>query len=325
MGNPDMPDSKSQHRKLIRLVRPYVLEKGEYPTWLQAEATADDEEANGAPPPSVPNGSGVPGSDETASSSGRKAMGDSPRVDGEPAGHRRPGGFARRTQRGKAVTRKWLSLAALRRGRATIGTIAVAASLAICTLVVLQYYRPGAHQVSQGTPPLTATPETTAHPRVHSSARRFTPILARTKPVESIAPATTTMPPRGNAAHSAAPAPAPAPSPSPTVQGSTVSTVSTVSVSYTVVQQWSDGWQGKYTIVNNGATAIDGWQLSTVLPGDVIDTTWAANFRTSGDILTMYPPSDQMTIAPGGSVVENFVAKGITTTPAGCVFNGAQC
>jgi len=98
-----------------------------------------------------------------------------------------------------------------------------------------------------------------------------------------------------------------------------------VSVSYTLVQQWDGGFQGQFAIVNNGNTAINGWQLSVVLPDDHIDTTWDASFRTNGDILIMNAPSYQMTIAPGASVKENFVAQGSTTSPADCTFDGAAC
>jgi hypothetical protein len=93
----------------------------------------------------------------------------------------------------------------------------------------------------------------------------------------------------------------------------------------TVVQQRDGGFQGQFTIVNNGSTAINGWQLSAVLPGDHIDTTWNATFQTNGDVLTMNPPSYQTTIPAGTSLQEHFVAQGSTISPAGCTFDGAAC
>jgi hypothetical protein len=92
-----------------------------------------------------------------------------------------------------------------------------------------------------------------------------------------------------------------------------------------VVQQWPGGFQGQFTIVNHGPTTIDGWELTAVLPGDLINTVWDATYRTVGNTLIMDPPSYQMTIAPGASLSEHFVAQGTTTSPAGCTFDGNAC
>jgi cellulase/cellobiase CelA1 len=139
------------------------------------------------------------------------------------------------------------------------------------------------------------------------------------------------------AATAAASTPAPSqparPTPSPSRPSSTRPTPSPpastppappppVNVSYTLVQHWPGGFQGEFTIVNNSAAAINGWQLSAVLPGDRIDTVWDASYHTSGDTLLLYPPSYQVTIPAGGTLTENFTANGNSTSPAGCTFNG---
>lgn len=77
--------------------------------------------------------------------------------------------------------------------------------------------------------------------------------------------------------------------------------------------------------MNHGTTAINGWELSVVLPGDRINTVWDAMYHTAGDTQIMDPPSYQMTIPPGGSLPEHFVAQGSTTSPAGCTFDGMAC
>jgi Cellulose binding domain len=92
-----------------------------------------------------------------------------------------------------------------------------------------------------------------------------------------------------------------------------------------VVQRWPGGFQGQFTIVNNGTAPINGWELRAALPFDRIDTVWDAVFHTVGDTLVLDPPSYQVTIAPGGSLTENFTARGNWTKPTSCTFNGAAC
>ena len=92
-----------------------------------------------------------------------------------------------------------------------------------------------------------------------------------------------------------------------------------------MVQQWWGGFQGQFTITNNGSKAIKGWELAVVLPNDDIESVWDALFHTDGDTLYLDPPSYQQTIAPGTSLTENFTANGDTTTPTSCTFNGSAC
>lgn len=99
----------------------------------------------------------------------------------------------------------------------------------------------------------------------------------------------------------------------------------TVSISYKLVQQLPHKFEGQFTIVNNGSTPIDGWQLSVVLPGDNVRAVWTGVFHTVGDTLYIDPPSSQPTIAPGQTLTEHFSAHGTTTTPTSCTFNGSPC
>jgi hypothetical protein len=92
-----------------------------------------------------------------------------------------------------------------------------------------------------------------------------------------------------------------------------------------VVQQWQGGFQGQFTIVNQGTAPINGWELRAVLPFDRIDSVWDAVYHVLGDTLVLDPPSYQTTIPPGGSLTENFTANGRWTKPIGCTFNGARC
>jgi hypothetical protein len=98
-----------------------------------------------------------------------------------------------------------------------------------------------------------------------------------------------------------------------------------VKVSYSVVRQHPNSFQGQFTIVNNGSTAITGWQLVVVLPGDRIRAVWDASFHTNGDTVYIDPPRSLRTIAPGATLIENLAAHGSTTAPTSCTFNGSAC
>jgi hypothetical protein len=52
-----------------------------------------------------------------------------------------------------------------------------------------------------------------------------------------------------------------------------------------------------------------------VLPGDRVESAWAASFRQTGDTLSLVPPVYQLTIPPGGRVTEHISASGTTVRP----------
>lgn len=129
---------------------------------------------------------------------------------------------------------------------------------------------------------------------------------------------------RASAARSPS-APPPSPSPSPTASASPTPTQVDASVTYTVDQRWPGGFQGHFTIVNNGTEALSGWALTATLPGDQIDSVWSANYSVDGNQLTLTAPDGQPAIAPGASQSAYFTASGSTVKPTGCVFNSQNC
>lgn len=94
---------------------------------------------------------------------------------------------------------------------------------------------------------------------------------------------------------------------------------------YTLVRSLPHKFDGKFTIVNNGTTPIDGWELAVVLPGDDVRSVSIGRFHTVGDTLYIDPSSSQPNIAPGQTITENFDARGPTTAPTSCTFNGSPC
>lgn len=117
----------------------------------------------------------------------------------------------------------------------------------------------------------------------------------------------------------------PSPSPTPTASPTPTPTLVDATVTYTVDQRWPGGFQGHFTIVNNGTTALSGWALIATLPGDQIDSVWSASYSVNGNQLTLTAPSGQPSIAPGASQSAYFTASGSTVQPTGCEFNSQAC
>jgi len=182
-----------------------------------------------------------------------------------------------------------------------------------CGMVSCSAALPGSTSASaapQGTPrgKLTARPAP-AHHRVTAAPTRS----------PSASPSA-----RAPAARSPSPTPPPA-SPTPTASASPTPTQVDATVTYTVDQRWPGGFQGHFTIVNNGTEALSGWVLTATLPGDQIDSVWSASYSVDGNQLTLTAPSDQPAIAPGASQSAYFTASGSTVQPTGCVFNSQTC
>lgn len=180
-----------------------------------------------------------------------------------------------------------------------------------------------------GTWPLADAPASAGR-SIHPS--HMAPTRSTTWPVISYpAPSPTSS---GRAAPSAKPSakptstptrPDPTTSPTPTSTPTPSHTPQSVQVSYAVVAHWAEGFHGRFTIVNKGTTAINGWELAAELPGDAIQRVWAGSFHTDNDTLYIDPSSSQQMIAPGATVTEDFIADGSTTSVTDCTFNGSAC
>ena len=99
----------------------------------------------------------------------------------------------------------------------------------------------------------------------------------------------------------------------------------TVTVTYTLVQKWNGGFQGRFVITNNGGSWLNGWRLVATLPGDQVTSVSGSAYQTNGDTVTFDQALLQGGIAPGGSLTLTFGAQGTTTSPSGCSLNGSAC
>jgi hypothetical protein len=215
--------------------------------------------------------------------------------------------------------RRWLGSLVRRRPYAAIATGACVIAAAGSALIFGPHqagHRPRALAADCGIVTCTAT----IPPRASTSAAaRPSPSPQPTH--STVAPHVTRSPTPSSPTPSAKPTTAPArPSPSPLPSH----LAPAITVAYSVVQRWSGGLQGRFTIVNHGSTALAGWQVRAVFPGDRINSAWGSGSQISGDTLVLdpsYPP----TIPAGATQSMDFTAQGNTTSPATCTLNSAPC
>jgi Cellulose binding domain len=154
------------------------------------------------------------------------------------------------------------------------------------------------------------------------AASSAAPVAAPTVAPTTAAGPTPTAPPGPTPTPSPVPTPGPTPTPTPTLDPPGPA----VTVSFSVLRQWPGGFMGELTIVNQGGSAVNGWQMAITLPGDQVQNVWNANWQPTGwGSVIMTPVPDDQVIEPGASVAVNLVAQGNPTEPANCTFNGSPC
>jgi glucuronoarabinoxylan endo-1,4-beta-xylanase len=102
----------------------------------------------------------------------------------------------------------------------------------------------------------------------------------------------------------------------------------TCGVGYQVVNSWTGGFQGEFTIRNTGAAALDGWTLAfTFTAGQTITQMWGGTAAQSGGAVTVTPADYTRSIPAGGSVTVGFLADQGASNPApsGFTLNGGSC
>jgi hypothetical protein len=311
------PDSDERdggrRQKPHGIVRPYVLNAGhsarQSPTrrdtaqrdTAQRDTTAGNPLRGGRPALDWTGDRPLHGMDDARFTSTRHDAPTRPRPAKAPLPRLSFGAGHRASKHG--TKRRWLAIIVAVWALVAVGALAVVGG------TILFLSRPSSKPLA-GTSPPASRHRAIPRPRpaaTHSTARP-SPRPTRTHP--------TPNPSRS----SAAPASTPTPTSTPTA-----SHAQQVKVSYAVVRQHPHSFQGQFTIVNDGSTAVTGWKLVVVLPGDRIHAVWDGSFNTDGDTLYIEPSTSQQTIAPGASLTENLTAHGSTTTPTSCTFNGSAC
>lgn len=299
------------------LVRPYVLGTGN-DTGQPPRVLAGADQDSGWSQRLLPDEPAKSGRPEGTAALGQ---GTAPARVGRPGGHGLPESPGRRDLPANATVRNRLAAPARHRRHAAIGAAAGLAVLGVCALIVVAFYPrvPASGCLGGACSPVTAQVPQTASPFTRTSGTHPTALPRVTRHTGT----PTGQTPIASVPASASPAPSASASSSPT--HSSTPAKPSVTVTYSVTKQWAGGFQGQFTIVNHGTTAVSGWELSAVLPGDRVSRVWDATYHMAGDTLIMDPPSYQVTIPSGDSLAESFVARGTTTRPEGCTFNGIAC
>ncbi len=358
MGDPVRPGGQGRRQKPENLVRPYVPDAESYDGDIAARQDVPPPRARGRRPPRPAVGGAPPEPDRTGHpyndidefyGDGRPAREEGtgafrritaplPVIGLAMQGSARRAGSGRRRSGGEDVPGErggdggWLVWIAGHRWTAALAAGVAVLTVACAIILILpQHPSPGAAASCTGrcanaSPgPSHGSPRTTpasgkragshpaGSPSASASGKASTPPARHASASPHPTHARTSPAPKPTKT-SASPKPTPPPVAPPPV-----------SVSYTLVNQWQNGFQGQFTIVNNGSKPIHGWDLTAVLSGDQVRWAWPAMFSMSGSTLTLTPQSSQNTIPPGTSLTENFLANGTTTSPSSCTFNGSPC
>jgi len=141
------------------------------------------------------------------------------------------------------------------------------------------------------------------------------------------APTATTAPtsaPTATTAPTSAPTATTAPTSAPTA---TTAPSGGCQVTYSISNQWADGFNADVTIKNNGA-AINGWTLSWTFPGNqTITNIWNATKTQSGASVSARDAGWNASIASGGTASFGFQASfsGSNAKPTSFTLNGTTC
>src|SRR5256884_8195762 len=98
-----------------------------------------------------------------------------------------------------------------------------------------------------------------------------------------------------------------------------------LTASFHVDSTWQGAYQGTYTITNNTAGTVTGWNVQFDLPsGSSIGNWWNANLATSGQHVTATNQDWNKSIAKGATASFGFLVNG-TGMPQKCAVNGGSC
>jgi hypothetical protein len=88
---------------------------------------------------------------------------------------------------------------------------------------------------------------------------------------------------------------------------------------------WSSGYVGRFTVTNDGASAMPNWRVEFDLPaGTSIGHSWDSTLTRTGSHYVVTGARWNASLAPGASTTFGWVAAG-RGTPQACLLNGASC
>jgi hypothetical protein len=98
-----------------------------------------------------------------------------------------------------------------------------------------------------------------------------------------------------------------------------------VTVAFRATSKWTDGFEGRATIVNVSGRPISGWTFAFRVPNAKVLSIWEVQVVRLGNPVIVRNPPQSPAIAAGESVQIGFTARGAAGTPSACTFNGVRC
>jgi hypothetical protein len=108
----------------------------------------------------------------------------------------------------------------------------------------------------------------------------------------------------------------------------TTASAAPATATFTKVQDWGTGFEGKFTITNGTSSAINGWTVAFDLPaGFSVTSSWDAVRGGSGQHFTFSNPSWAPTLPAGASTTFGFNGSpgNFSGGVLNCTFNGDSC
>lgn len=98
-----------------------------------------------------------------------------------------------------------------------------------------------------------------------------------------------------------------------------------VTAAFTRTSDWGSGYEAKYTISNNGGSALSSWTVEFTLPGgQSIASLWDGSYAANGQNITVRSTWNG-SVPVGGSVSFGFTVSGSGGVPTDCKINGGSC
>ncbi|GHJ52497.1 chitinase [Nonomuraea sp. TT08I-71] len=106
----------------------------------------------------------------------------------------------------------------------------------------------------------------------------------------------------------------------------TASAAGSVTATFTKVQDWGTGHEGKVTVTNGTSASVDTWRIEFDLPsGTTISSFWDADVTSSGNHYVAVKKSWAGPLAAGASFSWGYNGTGAYKAPLNCTVNGASC
>jgi len=98
-----------------------------------------------------------------------------------------------------------------------------------------------------------------------------------------------------------------------------------VTATFTKTGDWGTGFEARFTVANNGSSALSSWRIEFDMPsGSAVTSFWDADITRSGDHYTAVNKNWNGAVPVGGSTGFGLLGTG-PGSPVNCTINGGSC